>query len=148
MSFRIEHDLEVDAACETVWEVITDLPRYSEWNPFVASCQSTLEPGDPIHMRVHIFRAFAQPQTETIFEHVPGRRVCYGVEKNSLRALWSHRCHSVEAAEDGRARYRSRFELSGWLAPVVRWLFGSRMRRGFDEMSIGIKQRSEFLSNR
>jgi hypothetical protein len=146
--FIIEHVLEVDAPAETVWQVIVDLERYPEWNTFVVSCRSSLEVGAPIDMRVRVLPFFAQPQRETIQEHVPGRRLCYGLPRNATGALASRRCHEVEALGPARARYTSRFELRGWLAPVVRTLLGSQLRRGFTAMSTGIQARAESLRAR
>ncbi|HEX5067947.1 MAG TPA: SRPBCC domain-containing protein [Myxococcota bacterium] len=141
--FVIEHVLEIDAPAATVWHVIADLERYPEWNAFVVSCRSTLEVGAPIDMRVRVLPFLAQPQRETIQEHVPGQRLCYGLPPGATGALASQRCHHVEALGPTCARYTSRFQLSGWLAPVVRGLLGAQLRRGFTEMSAGIQKRAE-----
>lgn len=61
MTFVIEQTIEVTATPAVVWEVIVDLPRYGEWNPFVVECRSTLAVGDPIDMRVHVFAAAHMP---------------------------------------------------------------------------------------
>lgn len=142
---RIEQVLEIGAPAERVWQVITDLDRYPEWNPFVVACRSSLAVGDPIEMRAHVFRAFAQKQRETVFEHVPGRRLCYGVPRQALGALASRRCHEVEPQGAARSRYVSRFELRGWLAPVVSLLLGRRLEAGFAAMSAALKARAESL---
>ena len=101
----------------------------------MVACRSTLAVGDPIWMRVRIFRGFAQPQRETIFEHVAGRRLRYGLAPLPLGALASDRSHEVEPLGPDRCRYRSHFELRGWLAPVVRVLLGARLKKGFGAMS-------------
>jgi hypothetical protein len=141
---RLEQVLEIDAPADRVWQVIADLDRYPEWNPFVVACRSSLAPGDPIEMRVHVFRSFAQPQRETIFEHVPGRRLCYGVPRQALGALASQRCHHLES-QGARTRYTSEFELRGWLAPLVRLLLGRRLEAGFSAMSAALKARAEAM---
>ena len=145
MPFVIEEELEISAPTDVVWGVITDLPCYEQWNPFVISCRSTLVVGDPIDMRVKIFSRFAQPQRETIQEHVPGQRLCYGLDGGRLGAVISRRCHQLESLDSGRTRYRSRFALSGWLGPVTRVLLGTRLRRGFHSMTAGIRDRAEQL---
>ena len=146
MSFVIDEIIAIDAPSETVWAVIIDLASYGAWNPFVVSCRSTLVVGDPIEMRVVLLRGFAQAQRETIFEHIPGKRLCYGLDGGSLGAIVSRRCHELHVLGPGRTRYRSHFELSGWLAPVVRGLLGGRLQRGFRSMTAGIRQRAEQLS--
>jgi uncharacterized protein YndB with AHSA1/START domain len=145
VSFTIVHTLEVAAPAATVWSVITDLARYPEWNPFVVACASTLEVGAPIDMRVHVFQSFAQPQREQILEHVPGRRLAYGLPMRPLGSLASRRSHEVTALGPDRTRYVSHFELTGWFAPVVEALLGSRLRHGFTAMSAAIKTRAESL---
>lgn len=143
--FAIEHAHEIDAPAERVWQVICDFDRYSEWNPFVVACRSSLEVGAPIEMRVRVFPFFAQPQREQVFVHEPGRRLCYGLPRQPLGALASRRCHELEPLSAARSRYVSRFELSGWLAPVVRGLLGARLRAGFAAMSAAIRTRAETL---
>jgi hypothetical protein len=122
--------------------VIADLDAYPAWNPFVVACRSTLAVGAPIWMRVRIFGSFAQPQRETIFEHVAGSRLCYGLAPLPLGALASRRCHELEPLGPDRTRYRSHFELRGWLAPLVRVLLGARLENGFGAMSDALAARA------
>jgi hypothetical protein len=146
VAFAIDHALEVAAPAEVVWRVLTDFERYGEWNPFVVACRTSGVPGDPIEMRVHVFRAFAQPQTETILEHEPGRGFAYGLADPPLGAVGSRRSHRVVPLGEGRTRYESRFELYGWLAPLVRLLLGRSLRRGFGEMSAAVAARAEAIA--
>lgn len=143
MAFIIDESIEIQAPLEVVWAVITDLPAYGEWNPFVVSCRSTLTVGDPIDMRVKIFSRVAQPQREYIQEHVPRARLCYGLDGGRSGAVISQRYHEVERLDAQRTRYHSRFVLSGWAAPFTRLLLGSRLQRGFHGMTAGICQRAE-----
>lgn len=145
MSFVIDQTLEISAPPEIVWQVITDLEHYGEWNPFVVSCRSTLRPGDPIDMQVKVFSGRAQAQRETVFEHVPGRKLCYGLDGKPTGAVRSMRCHLLESAGGTTTVYRSHFELSGWLAPVLQALLGRQLRRGFSGMTDGIGKRAEQL---
>lgn len=137
MSFVIDLERVIDAPAETVWDVITDLPRYGEWNPFCIECRSTLVPGDAIHMQVRLLSR-PQAQSEVIFEHEPMSHLCYGLDGGRSGAIKSNRCHRIEALADGRTRYRSHFELSGWLMPLVRLLFRTQLLRGFTGMTDGI----------
>ena len=145
MPLIIEHSLEIAAPAETVWSVITDLASYPLWNPFVVACASTLAPGSPISMRVRVFPFWTQPQREQIFEHMPGRRLRYGIRPLPFGALASSRFHEVTAIAPDRTKYSSHFELTGWLVPVVSVLLGGRLTRGFAAMSKALKIRAEAL---
>jgi hypothetical protein len=145
-SFIIEEVADIAAPVQVVWQVITDLPAYGEWNRFVVSCRSSLVGRQPIDMRVVLFGSLAQPQSEVVFENSPGERLCYGLHGDALGALRSRRCHHLQAIAPERTSYRSHFELSGWLSPVVRGLLGRRLERGFHLMTSGIQHRAEELS--
>jgi hypothetical protein len=144
MPWIIDKKLDIDAPPEVVWDVITDLKRYPEWNPFVVECHSTLKPGEPIDMQVKIM-ARPQRQVEWMLENEPGRKLAYRMKPAPMGALSSYRAHEIEAAGANRTRYRSFFRLQGWLMPVVRGLMGSKLETGFEGMSQGIKRQSEML---
>lgn len=146
MSLRIDHVHEVAAPAELVWEVITDLARYGEWNPFVVAASSSLTVGAPIDMRVRVLSFMTQSQRETISHMEPGRSYCYGLARGRVAALYSERCHVVVPAGPDRCRYESRFALSGWLSPLVALLLGRPLRRGFTQMSAAVKLRAETLA--
>jgi hypothetical protein len=141
----IEHVLDIDAPAAVVWEVLTDLPRYGEWNPFVIECRSTLVPGDAIDLRVKL-RTKPQNQREWMTEMVAGKRFAYRMKPFPLGALSSRRSHQLEDLGGGRTRYRSHMELAGWLMPLVRALLGPNLEHGFSSMSAAVRSRSEHLA--
>ncbi len=144
MAFVINYTRTINAPLAIVWEVITDLPRYGEWNRFCIACASTLKVGEPIVMTVKLM-AKPQRQQEVIFEHVPNDHLCYGLDGGRVKAILSNRCHRVSALDANRTRYVSEFQLSGWLMPLVRLLMRSKLEKGFEVMSDGIQQRAELL---
>lgn len=145
MSGDIRFALVIDAPAPLVWEVVSDLPRYEEWNPFVVRAVSSLAVGDPIAMRVKVLPFLVQPQRETILEHEPGTRVCWGVPGRAGSPIRSRRCQEVRAEGDTRTHYVSDFALQGWLAPLVMTLLGRRLHAGFQAMSQAVKERAELL---
>lgn len=144
MAFVIDTVLEIKAPHRVVWEVISDLPRYPEWNPFCLECSSTLQPGDPIDMKVKLM-ARPQQQREWMKEYVEGRRFAYSMKPVPMGLLSSYRSHELEAISAVGTRYHSYFQLKGWLRPVVTGLLGRKLQAGFDGMSHAVKQRAETL---
>lgn len=140
--FAINHTLTVNAPTETVWKVISDLDAYGEWNPFVVACDSTLEVNSPINMQVKLVPFFAFPQKETILSHDPSHQLSHGISL-PFNALSSVRSHTVQVLSPGVTEYKSTFELSGWLSPLVKWMLQSRLKKGFDGMAEGLQERSE-----
>jgi hypothetical protein len=147
MALRIDHEHPISASAEIVWQVLTDLPSYGEWNPFVVAASSSLVVGEPIDMKVRVLSFMTQSQRETISHYEPGRSYCYGLARNRVGALHSERCHVVQPTGPDGCTYVSRFELAGWLSPLVSLLLGRSLRRGFTAMSAAVKERAESLAH-
>jgi hypothetical protein len=145
MALVIDAALDIEASAETVWEVITDFARYGEWNPFISACSTTLKPGDPIDLQVHLSPSTTRPQREWMLTHTPGREFSYRMKPAPLGALRSRRSHQISVLAPGRCRYDSHFELAGWLQPMVGALLGANLQRGFAGMNRGVKNRAEQL---
>ena len=145
MPFTCEHRLLIEAPPSIVWEVITDLDAYPEWNPFQVAVRSSLIPGDPIDMRVQLVKSFVQSQREKIFECVAGEKLAYGLEGDALGAIRSRRAQTLVAASEQTTDYSSDFRLEGWAVPLTAALLGRALARGFDEASRALKVRAELL---
>lgn len=141
--FVIEKTVEINAPAAVVWEVITDLKRYPEWNPFCLQCESSLKPGEPITMTVKLM-AKPQKQVEVMLEYVEGRRFAYCM-KPVPGLLSSFRSHDVEALSAERTRYRSTFQLKQWFRVVVLALLKPKLEAGFAGMTAAIQLRAERL---
>lgn len=141
--FVIEEVLEINAPAAVVWEVITDLKRYPEWNPFCLACSSSLRPGEPITMTVKLMQK-PQQAVEVMREYVEGTRFSYCM-KPVPGLLSSFREHALESLGPERTRYRSTFQLKQWFRVVVLALFRSKLEQGFAGMTAAVKARAEQL---
>ncbi|MGW5310810.1 SRPBCC family protein [Nocardia thailandica] len=145
MALVIDATVEIDAPADIVWRVLTDFDRYGEWNPFVPECHSTLVPGAPIDMVVHL-GGNTREQREFISTHTPGTEFSYTMKPVPLGTLHSRRSHTVTALSPTRTRYESRFTLAGWLSPVVSAALGKHLRAGFGAMTAAVGPRAEKLA--
>jgi uncharacterized protein YndB with AHSA1/START domain len=39
---------EINAAPETIWRILTDAPKYPEWDPGMIRIEGSIAPGQPI----------------------------------------------------------------------------------------------------
>ena len=148
MALIIEHELEIEASSDTVWQVITNFSKYEQWNPFIPGCSCDLQVGNTIEMRVSLLTGLKPlTQTEYISEVEPGRHFSYVSPKRPTFLLRSYRSHTLTALETGKTLYQSHFELHGWLRPLIELFIGKSLQRGFDGMSTAISCRSEQLEN-
>ncbi|SFO50526.1 Acetyl esterase/lipase [Geodermatophilus obscurus] len=52
MSERLSTDVDIEATPARVWEVLTDLAAYPEWNPFIVRAEGTVGPGCRLTLRM------------------------------------------------------------------------------------------------
>ena len=140
--FQIHLTEEIEVPKNIVWDVITDLDDYPSWNKFVVTCRSTLEVGSAIDMKVKLFPFMEITQKETILANDEGELLEYGVNM-PLGMLFSSRKHILTEMGTNSTNYKSVFVLKGWLSPVVGFLVGSQLKRGFREMTSGIAERAQ-----
>ena len=69
----------IAAPADLVWEVLTDFPRYGEWNEFCPSIEATLEIGSPVRMRVDLGMGL-QEQVEFITVIDAPRKITWSME--------------------------------------------------------------------
>ena len=48
----IDTRIEIAAPAARVWGVLTDFPRFPEWNPFITRIEGTPEPGAPLRVQI------------------------------------------------------------------------------------------------
>ena len=52
MHHELHSEIDIDATPEAVWQVLTDLDRYSDWNPYIVSAEGLAEVGERLTNRM------------------------------------------------------------------------------------------------
>ena len=140
----VKAEIDIDAPRERVFDILTDLDRYPEWNPFTPEIVSTLALGDPVRMRVRLHEGKGLfRQTEYVTANNRPHQLCWGADIPLRKLVRADRCQILEALGPDRTRYICTDEISGWLAPIVIRYFGAAMQRGFEDCASALKQRAE-----
>ena len=140
----VKAEIDIDASPEHVFDILTDLDRYPEWNPFTPTIDSTLKIGEPVRMRVRLLdgkRLFRQ--TEYVTANDRPNKLCWGANIPVRKLVRADRCQTLEALGTDRTRYICTDEISGWLMPIVIRFFGPAMQRVFEDCALALKQRAE-----
>ena len=140
--FQIHLTEQIKAPKDIVWDVISGLDDYPSWNKFVVTCRSTLEVGSEIEMKVKLFSFMEITQKETILANDDSGFLEYGINMPS-GMLSSSRKHILTETGTNSTNYESIFVLKGRLSPVVGFLVGSQLKRGFSDMTSGIAERAQ-----
>lgn len=142
----IETEIEIDAPVETVWEVITDLDAYHEWNPFIPTASGDPRVGERIRIRVEPPGSFGGTFRPRVEVHEPNRRLVW-LGRLGLPGLFDGRHElAAESLSESRTRFVQRETFSGLLVPL--FFREDAVRRGYESMNAALKERAETRERR
>jgi hypothetical protein len=139
----VRAEIEIEAPAERIFDILADLKSYSEWNPFTPRVESTLRPGDPVHLYVRLRGQRLSHRVERVSRNQRPVRLCWGTTIGAAFLLRAERCQILTPIDAQRTRFVNQDVLRGWLAPLVMLLFGRDMQRGFESVAAALKQRAE-----
>jgi len=132
--------IEIAAPKQAVWTVLSDVERWPEWTPTMTSVEIL----DALPLAVGSRVRIRQPRlpvvvwTVTVLE---SQR--YFEWENAVPGVKAVAGHRVEAAGPARTRVTLSFRWTGWLAPLIRLLFGKLSQRYVQVEAESLKQRCE-----
>ena len=137
----IETDIEINASAEVVWNILTDLGEYDEWNPFITEATGKIHRGE--QLKIHIQPPGARGMTfrPTVLTAERGRRLEWLGRLLIPKVFDGHHQLHIQALDSDRVRFVQREEFSGILVPV--FLNEEATAQGFREMNEALKERAE-----
>ena len=146
MRHELHTEITIDASPETVWDVLVDLDRYAEWNPFVVESSGRVEVGERLVNRLQPPGGRAMKFTPTVTEVAPGR--CFEwLGRLGLPGVFDgrHRFELVPTASGGTTLvHTERFD--GLLVRPLRSSLDTRTVAGFEAMNEALKARAEAVA--
>jgi hypothetical protein len=136
--------IEIEATADITWSVVSDLPAYAGWNPFIVSAGGELREGGRLAITIAAPGLKPVSFRPRILDLKPGHLLRWKGEYKVPGLFDGRHALVVDALPDGRSRFTTHEEVSGILLPVL----GKVMRAsqsGFDEMAAAVKRRAEEL---
>ncbi|WP_371629565.1 SRPBCC domain-containing protein [Streptomyces sp. NBC_00341] len=127
---RLEASIEIEASPDEVWQVLTDLPAYPRWNPFITSTKVTSD-GGRLEVGATLRNVMHDRTGDTVFEPEllavePGRELRWiGKMGPGWIADGEHR-FVIEETGDHRVRLTQSESFTGVAVPFV----ASQLRSG------------------
>jgi hypothetical protein len=135
--------IDVPAPPAVVWDVLTDVESYPQWNTLL-SVTGRYRVGDTVTARLSMPGLPTVPIRPEITAVDPERALRW---RSELFGVAAEHAFLLEPSGDG-TRFVQRETFDGALAdPVVRRL-ERRIRRGFEQMNVGLRRRAIELSDR
>lgn len=141
--YELRTEIEISASAEAVWDILLDLPRHAEWNPFIRSISGEPAPGGTL--KVTICPPGGKPMgfSPRVLAAEPGREL-RGLGRVLLPGLFDGEHYFLlEPAGEGRVRLVHGERFSGLLLPLLKRSLETGTRAGFEAMSQALKARAE-----
>jgi ubiquinone/menaquinone biosynthesis C-methylase UbiE len=140
---RYETTFEIDAPASRVWQVLTDLGRYPEWNPQITRITGTIAEGSELALRLTFPGRAVMEVTAVIEQAQPGALLTW---RGHLATRWlfeGYREFAIEALGPGRSRVTHLEDIHGLLAPVFALFMGGPVERSHRLLNEALRARAE-----
>lgn len=143
----LETEIIIDAPVETVWDILTDFPRYPEWNPFIKSIEGKPETGSKL--KVVIQPPDSKPMTfrPTCLESDANRTFRWLGHLGFKGIFDGEHIFQLEKMDSNCTRFIHKESFNGILVPLLWKQLDSGTRKGFVRMNEELKERSENFSS-
>jgi hypothetical protein len=141
---ELQASIEIDAPAERVWDVLSDLSRYVEWNPFITKAKGELIEGAKLAIGIEPPGGRQMEFKPTVLEVEPNRSVRW-LGRFILPGIFDgEHTLAIEPVGESTARFTQRERFSGILTAFSGKLF-NRTQTGFEAMNEALKRRCESL---
>lgn len=140
-SWQVERSIDIDAPPAVVWQLLTDLESYSDWNRYSPSARGELRAGGVVTIEARLGEEVQQVDNlVTVLE--PERSLCWHSMNWYEFLARGTRCRDLEPRPGG-TRLRHHEVMEGPLAGVVEWVYRPRIEAGLERMNGDLKRAAE-----
>lgn len=129
----------INASAETIWAILTDAPRYPEWDPGVDRIEGRIGPGEKITAYTKLSPGRAFPVKVT--EFVPGQKMTWSGGM-PLGLFKGERTFTLTLQGNGSVQFSLREAFSGPLLPLIGRSLPD-LNAAFEQFAAGLKKRAE-----
>lgn len=142
-SHQLQTEIEIDAAPERVWSILTDFAAYPEWNPFIRFIRGAAEQGARLEVRIQPSGTKGMTFRPSVVVADAGREFRW-LGRLLLPGIFDgeHR-FVIEPIAAGKVRFQQSERFNGILVPIFRGSLDRDTKRGFEEMNRALKARAE-----
>jgi hypothetical protein len=136
---------EINAPATRVWHVLTDLSRYSEWNPQIPRTKGRIEEGASINLRIALPGRPAMDVSAVIEQAQPDQLLTW---RGHVVAPWffeGYRKFAIQPIESGRVTFTHIEDIHGLLAPMFTIVMGGAVSMSHRALNEALRLRAESL---
>jgi hypothetical protein len=140
---KVHTQIDIEAPVRKVWEIITDLDHYADWNPFVVMGKGPVKEGETVTVRARPDGAPAKTFHPVITKCVPEKELRWLGHFLLPGLVDGEHIHILKPLGENRTLYIHDDEFSGLLVPLVWARLEAVTRKGFEKMNEALKEKAE-----
>ena len=139
---KIEHRIGIQTPPEVIWEIVSDLSRWHEWNPLHPKAEGVLRIGSVLTLELALPGETTQIIQPTILDWVPNEQIHWKlVSKRGF--LKSIHYIEIEQLSPASCIFSNGEIFDGLLAAGAVKRMRGKLRAGFTAMGEAVKARAE-----
>jgi uncharacterized protein YndB with AHSA1/START domain len=140
-------EVDIAAPASVVWEVLIDLPRYAQWNPFTVKVESTLRLNEPVDLHIAIPGQSGETMVvrEWLVAFEPDQLLSWEQRTTADNKDCARRDQYIIATGADSCRYFTTDIFLGLNADRIMDQFGGWVKASFDAVADGVKRQAEAL---
>lgn len=142
MNRQIKTEIIINASKEKVWSILTDFPRYAEWNPFIVNVEGSLAKGKKLKNTLRNGEK-AMVFKPTILSVVPYRYFDWLGSLFVKGIFDGHHSFAIEELGANQVKLVHGETFSGILSGAILKKIGEDTRTNFIRMNQAVKARAE-----
>lgn len=147
-AFVISETVQINAPASIVWEILIDMAKYPEWNPFCVECDSTLEMGAPVNMKLKSYVNCAPEffeNCEFVCAYEPEKLLSWELPNYDAWPYPARRDQIIKATGENSCEYHSTDAFLGPNGIHVMRFAGPWVKQAFDDTAHALKARAEAI---
>lgn len=135
-------EIEINAAAEKVWRILTDFEKFPAWNPFVTSIAGKPAVGETLKITVKVPEKQTLQFTPKVLRAAPNEELRW-VGAMPLGAFRGEHFFKIEALGDDKIRFTHGEIFNGWTVWLIGFLMGKQLEKGYRLMNEALKEQAE-----
>jgi len=145
---ELRTDIEISAAQQRVWDVLTDFSTYSRWNPFIRRVQGIAQEGSSLEVCIHPPGARRTTFRATVLVADPPHELRWRARLIFPEVFEVEHQLLLGSLPGGEVRFEQNLASSGLVALLLHDSLERNIYRGFREMNSALKGRVERACDR
>jgi hypothetical protein len=141
----VRNSVEIEAPTAAVWQVLTDFPRYPDWNDFIQRVEGRPVRGSRLKMAMALPGRGLRTLKSRVLEAKPQQELCWRSRTGLPGILDRQHRFALEELPGHRCRLTQSESFTGLFRALVSQDLLDRIDRGFTAMNFALKIRAENL---